>query len=517
MNLTKAVKLLAKQRRYYERDYPDQLVHVYAGGSISDGRMELVNVGTRENARRVLAAAGFVSGRNPDQWRAERLNPAGGSTGTANLLRLALPYLEHPDVVKLPFAISSRLIARKARFALRMSQPKAQADSLKLALRYLEHPDVGRLPFALSPQQLARRIRTALGMPQANPAGMKEIDSGFYRISDQLAARLAKASPTKRLPRLGYELRQVTLPDGRTAALTRTPYRFRTDAPKRGWVWAVYHLEAKANPSSRPVRYVKLDAGRVRQLERIAARKLPAGALRRHLEAPERHQLRVAQQTLKMPAPMLGVMGGPTVAEAKAIVQRLVKNNPARLERAARRRGILRYRTIGRGRRRVTCAVVRKRGPRGGRTVCWPRETPARSNPGPVHLRVNDPRYTRQLRRTSLGYLARKTNGHVGPTTLLMMYRNSAAGRAIKILFPEFGPEEHRKAAALFAQAYNHLTARNRAYLKTHGREPGMRQGKILATDLYERAQLHWLASGRRKPPRISNGPFVAYGTLTLP
>jgi hypothetical protein len=207
-----------------------------------------------------------------------------------------------------------------------------------------------------------------------------------------------------------------------------------------------------------------------------------------------------------------------TIGEPSIVaISYAAKANPARLERAARRRGILRYRTLGHGRKRVTCAVVRKRGPRGGRTVCWPRESAARANPGPVHLRVNDPRYTRQLRHTSLGYLARKTNGHVSAMTLLMLGKPIAAGRAIRILFPELGPEEHRKAAQLYAQAYNHLTVRNRAYLKTHGREPGMRQGKILATDLYERAQAHWHASGRRTRLRIQNGPFVAYGTLTLP
>lgn len=48
----------------------------------------------------------------------------------------------------------------------------------------------------------------------------------------------------------------------------------------------------------------------------------------RQLGVPERHQLRVAQQSLKMPAPMLGVMGGPTVAQAKAIMARLTGDRP---------------------------------------------------------------------------------------------------------------------------------------------------------------------------------------------
>jgi hypothetical protein len=46
---------------------------------------------------------------------------------------------------------------------------------------------------------------------------------------------------------------------------------------------------------------------------------------------------------------------------------------PAALEHKARRRGLRRYRTIKRGGKLFTCAIVRKKGPHGGFTVCWPR------------------------------------------------------------------------------------------------------------------------------------------------
>ncbi len=37
------------------------------------------------------------------------------------------------------------------------------------------------------------------------------------------------------------------------------------------------------------------------------------------------------------------------------------------------RGGVVRYRTIKKGKKTLTCAVTRKKGPRGGRTVCWKR------------------------------------------------------------------------------------------------------------------------------------------------
>jgi hypothetical protein len=48
---------------------------------------------------------------------------------------------------------------------------------------------------------------------------------------------------------------------------------------------------------------------------------------------------------------------------------------PKEAERKVKRQGgTARYRTIKSGDKLFTCAVTRKEGPRGGRTVCWPRE-----------------------------------------------------------------------------------------------------------------------------------------------
>jgi hypothetical protein len=46
----------------------------------------------------------------------------------------------------------------------------------------------------------------------------------------------------------------------------------------------------------------------------------------------ERHQLRIARQTLNMPEPMVNVMGGMTTEQAKAVVER-ARKNAARKER----------------------------------------------------------------------------------------------------------------------------------------------------------------------------------------
>ena len=54
-----------------------------------------------------------------------------------------------------------------------------------------------------------------------------------------------------------------------------------------------------------------------------------AGANPRHVSIPEKHQIKIAKQTLKMPDAMLGVMGGMTKEQAKEILRKYgVKKNP---------------------------------------------------------------------------------------------------------------------------------------------------------------------------------------------
>lgn len=43
----------------------------------------------------------------------------------------------------------------------------------------------------------------------------------------------------------------------------------------------------------------------------------------RRLTVPEQHQLKIAKDTLKMPQPMVGVMGGMTKGQAREIIKRL--------------------------------------------------------------------------------------------------------------------------------------------------------------------------------------------------
>jgi hypothetical protein len=43
----------------------------------------------------------------------------------------------------------------------------------------------------------------------------------------------------------------------------------------------------------------------------------------KQLTIPERHQLKIARDTLRMPDAMVGVMGGPSKQEAREIIKRL--------------------------------------------------------------------------------------------------------------------------------------------------------------------------------------------------
>jgi hypothetical protein len=52
---------------------------------------------------------------------------------------------------------------------------------------------------------------------------------------------------------------------------------------------------------------------------------------------------------------------------------------PKSAEREIKSRGgAVRYRSIDRDGKKMTCAITRKAGPQGGKTVCWPRESLAR-------------------------------------------------------------------------------------------------------------------------------------------
>ncbi len=81
-------------------------------------------------------------------------------------------------------------------------------------------------------------------------AKLRHIDTGFYRISDREAGKLARAAVPGAhdgpdgLPGLGYEKRVHHPRPGETVGascwLTRTPHRHQEDSPARGWVWALH-------------------------------------------------------------------------------------------------------------------------------------------------------------------------------------------------------------------------------------------------------------------------------------
>jgi hypothetical protein len=74
-------------------------------------------------------------------------------------------------------------------------------------------------------------------------------------------------------------------------------------------------------------------------LYRLGLRKSknPLIRAKRGLSVPDKHLLRIAQQTLRMPDAMVGVMGGPDKAESRRIIQRLTGRRPK--ENPGRRRG----------------------------------------------------------------------------------------------------------------------------------------------------------------------------------
>ena len=89
-----------------------------------------------------------------------------------------------------------------------------------------------------------------LGPTDSKGRPLEHISYGHYRVSDAEAGRLARGVG-KKLPEHGKELR-VELPDGKLAWLTRTIYRQYTDAPKRGWVWALYGFKPEYEWPMRP-------------------------------------------------------------------------------------------------------------------------------------------------------------------------------------------------------------------------------------------------------------------------
>jgi len=54
---------------------------------------------------------------------------------------------------------------------------------------------------------------------------------------------------------------------------------------------------------------------------------------RRSLTVPERHQLRIARDTLNMPDAMVGVLGGPDKEQARAIIRHLTGKHPTELHK----------------------------------------------------------------------------------------------------------------------------------------------------------------------------------------
>ncbi len=84
--------------------------------------------------------------------------------------------------------------------------------------------------------------------------------------------------------------------------------------------------------------------------------------IKRELSVPQKHQLRVAWQTLQMPDAIAAVMGGPTKAEAREIIKRLT-GKTAREDNPKRRASGPTARQLAAA-RRAQAAGMRKANPR---------------------------------------------------------------------------------------------------------------------------------------------------------
>lgn len=87
-----------------------------------------------------------------------------------------------------------------------------------------------------------RQVENCADCSQFATVAWKLIDNNHFQISDGSARMLARRFPGTvggtKLPSPDLE-RRVKV-NGRQAWLKRTPYRYFTDAPARGWVWCVH-------------------------------------------------------------------------------------------------------------------------------------------------------------------------------------------------------------------------------------------------------------------------------------
>lgn len=261
----------------------------------------------------------------------------GPITTVAQLHRLAKELLRHVHADSV-MASAAKLALRQPDFF--MARPTEQEKLIDMVKRY-----------AMAPPRKMKR-NAPLKDVRAVGANMTEAHHGLIHILYSYKTPVAIFGPS---------------------GLYKTEKHWSNTTSRHITKWfAMWNLDAKGAakiPQDTLEAYAEMgkDPGTAPEFARSSKKNPPK---KRILSVPEQHQLKVARDTLKMNDVMARVMGGPSKAEARAIVKRLTgKSNPARRirVRAAKRFVTRKHRTNGRAplrpRRRSTTVKRRRANP----------------------------------------------------------------------------------------------------------------------------------------------------------
>jgi hypothetical protein len=151
-----------------------------------------------------------------------------------------------------------------------------------------------------------------------------------------MAAAAYKHEELQKVPR-GYRVRSVK----RGTHVVRIAFPPGRRKKGSGKVIEILHPKSETNPSCIVSNQAKNNPGELlifgnpssaaaKRATRDRAARIRGARLnpKRELSVPEKHQLRIARDTLRMPDAMVGVMGGPDKAKAREIIRRLTGKTP---------------------------------------------------------------------------------------------------------------------------------------------------------------------------------------------
>jgi hypothetical protein len=99
-----------------------------------------------------------------------------------------------------------------------------------------------------------------------------------------------------------------------------------------GPVWNLYEYDERGRRIWSSIGHPSKSSAQLAQRTRVS--EVPRSGNPRELSVEEKHQLKIARDTLRMPDAMAGVMGAPTKKQAREIIRRLTRKNPDELAEA---------------------------------------------------------------------------------------------------------------------------------------------------------------------------------------